>query len=67
MEHKRDERVGLVLTAEEKAALRDLAEAQGGLSQAAVIRQLLRSEAQKHGLWPRPCRLLPQRSAEAQP
>lgn len=48
------ERVGLVLTPAEKAALLRLAEADGGLSQAATVRRLIRKAARERGLWPEP-------------
>jgi len=46
------ERFGLILTPAEKEAARRLAEADGGLSQAALVRRLIRAEAQRRGLWP---------------
>ena len=52
----RSERFGLILTSGEKEAMRLLAEAEGGLSQAAVLRRLIRQEAQGRGLWPAPRR-----------
>jgi hypothetical protein len=47
----RTERLGLVLTPSEKEAVRCLAEAEGGLSQAATVRRLIRQEAQRRGMW----------------
>jgi len=44
-------RLGLVLDPEEKAAVTKLAELEGGLSYAALIRRLIREAASKHGLW----------------
>jgi hypothetical protein len=52
MMQKKDERVGLVLSTTEKLALRQLADAEGGLSQAATLRRLIRAEAQRRGIWP---------------
>lgn len=46
------ERLGVLVTPLEKAAVQKLAEAEGGLSQAALIRRLIRREAQRLGLWP---------------
>ncbi len=46
------ERFGLVLTPREKAALGKIAEAEGELSRATVLRRLIRAEAQRRGLWP---------------
>jgi len=48
----RDVRFGLVPTPAEKCALAQLSEAEGGLSQAATVRRLIRKEARRHGLWP---------------
>lgn len=48
----KSERFGLVLSSAEKAALSKLAEAEGGLSQAATLRRLIRTVAREHGLWP---------------
>ena len=45
-------RFGLVLTLDEKCALERLSEAEGGLSQAATVRRLIRKEARRCGLWP---------------
>lgn len=46
------ERIGLVLTPLDKEAVRRLADADGGLSAAALVRRLIRQEAQRRGLWP---------------
>lgn len=46
------ERFGLVLTPAERAAVVKIADSEGGLSQAAVIRRLIRHEAQRNGVWP---------------
>lgn len=46
------ERLGVLVTPLEKAAVQKLAEAEGGLSQAALIRRLIRREARRQGLWP---------------
>ena len=48
---KKTERLGLTLTATEKSAVRQLAELEGGLSFAALMRRLIRKAAQAHGLW----------------
>lgn len=47
-------RFGLILTDSEKRALERLAEAEGGLSQAALLRRLVHREAKERGLWPSP-------------
>lgn len=46
------ERLGVLVTPLEKAAVQKLAEVEGGLSQAALIRRLIRREARRQGLWP---------------
>ena len=51
---ERTERFGLILSPVEKSALAQLAEAEGGLSQAAILRHLLRRAARERGLWPLP-------------
>lgn len=51
MRFKRDETFGLVMDTTERAALQELAELDG-LSQAAVVRKLVRSAARDRGLWP---------------
>jgi len=43
-------RFGFVLTEAEKCALSSLAEAEGGLSEAAMLRRLIRRAAQEQGL-----------------
>ena len=43
-------RFGFVLTEDEKHALTKLAEVEGGLSEAATLRRLIRRAAQEHGL-----------------
>lgn len=50
----RELRFAFVLTPAEKYALTRLSEVEGGLSQAATVRRLIRKEARRHGLWPRP-------------
>jgi len=47
---ERTERFGLILSPMEKRALVLLAEAEGGLSQAAVLRRLIRLAARDKGL-----------------
>jgi len=49
---KKKERFGFLLTREEKIALKRLAEREGGLSAAALLRRLIRQTAQKQGVWP---------------
>jgi hypothetical protein len=51
---KRDADMRLVMTQTEKAALVKLAEVEGGLSQAAVVRRLIRAAARERGVWPLP-------------
>ena len=48
---KKTERYGLLLTKKEAIALNHLAEIEGGLSQAALIRRLIREAAQKRNIW----------------
>ena len=48
---RKSKRLGLVLTPAEKTAVVRLAEAEGGLSQAAVVRRLIRQAARSRGLW----------------
>ena len=43
-------RFGFVLTEEEKCALTGLAEAEGGLSEAATLRRLIRRAAKEQGM-----------------
>lgn len=45
-------RLGLVLTSAEKTTVVEMAEAEGGLSQAALVRRLIRNAAQERGIWP---------------
>lgn len=49
---RKSERLGFLLSPREKSALRYLAEMEGGLSQGALLRRLIRAEAQRRGLWP---------------
>lgn len=49
---QKTKRLGLVLTPTEKAAVAQLAEMEGGLSQSALVRRLIRKEAKDQGLWP---------------
>jgi len=46
----RTQRFCLVLTQAEREATKQLAELEGGLSQAALVRRLIRSEAQRREL-----------------
>lgn len=48
---KKDVRFGLVLTKDEKTALGKLAESEGGLSEAATLRRLIRRTAHERGFW----------------
>ena len=48
---EKTERFGLVLTPQELAAVTSLAELEGGLSKAALIRRLVRDAAMDRGLW----------------
>jgi len=52
---ERSIRFGLLLSSVEKQALARLAEAEGGLSQGAMVRNLIRREARQRGLWPPAC------------
>ncbi len=45
-------RLVLVLTETEKMAVTRLAEIEGGLSQAALVRRLIRVAAYERGVWP---------------
>lgn len=47
----KSQRFGLVLTIAEKMAIRQLAELEGGLTQGALVRCLIREAAQKKGIW----------------
>lgn len=49
---EKTERFGLVLSPREKTAVERLAELEGGLSKAALMRRLIRREAHERGLWP---------------
>jgi len=51
MWQRRDEGFRMMLNVDEKRALQELAERDGG-SQAAIVRRLVRAEAEKRGLWP---------------
>ena len=44
-------RFGFVLTEDEKTALTKLAELEGGLSEAATVRRLIRRAAREAGVW----------------
>jgi hypothetical protein len=46
----RTERLGLLLTPAEKAAVVQMAEAEGGLSQSALVRRLIRNAAQERAI-----------------
>jgi hypothetical protein len=48
----KSKRLGLLVTPKEKDAIVQLAELRGGLSQAALIRCLIREEAKLRGIWP---------------
>jgi hypothetical protein len=48
----RTKRLALVLTPAEKAAVVQMADAEGGLSQSALVRRLIRNAAQERGMWP---------------
>jgi hypothetical protein len=45
-------RLALVLTPAEKTAVMEIAEAEGGLSQSALVRRLIRNAARERGIWP---------------
>lgn len=49
---QKNKRFGLMLTPIEKVAITQLAEYEGGLSQAALVRRLIRKAAHEYGLWP---------------
>ena len=49
---RRTRQLGILVSPAEKAALKRLAEVEGGLSQAALVRRLIRKEAKRHGFWP---------------
>jgi hypothetical protein len=46
------QRFPVMLFSSERLALQELARVEGGLSCAALVRRLIRREAQQHGLWP---------------
>jgi hypothetical protein len=49
---QKDKRLGFVMTAQEREAIRRLADAEGGLSDAATLRRLVRAAALARGMWP---------------
>ena len=49
---QKTERLAVVLTPAEKSAVVEMAEAEGGLTQAALVRRLIRDAARQRGLWP---------------
>lgn len=51
---KRSIRFGVLLNNAERQALARLAETEGGLSQGAMVRNLIRKEARERGLWSPP-------------
>ena len=51
---RRNIRFGMVLSQSEKATLTKIAEIEGGLSKAAVIRRLIQREAYTQGILPLP-------------
>ena len=48
----REIRFGFLLNCAERQALAQLAESEGGLSQGAMLRSLIRTKAAERGLWP---------------
>jgi hypothetical protein len=48
----RTKRLGLVLMPAEKTVVVQMAEAEGGLSQSALVRRLIRIAAREQGIWP---------------
>ena len=48
----RTKRLALVLTPAEKAAVVQMAEDEGGLSQSALVWKLIRNVVREHGIWP---------------
>ena len=52
MATSREVRFGLLMSEDESTALTHLAEDEGGLSQGAMVRKLIRTEARRRGLWP---------------
>ena len=62
---KKTKRFGVLLTKEESIALTQLAELEGGLSKAALIRRLIRNAAVHQSIWPyQPSRDVSNRSKE---
>lgn len=49
---QKTERLAVVLSPAEKSAVVEMAEAEGGLTQAALVRRLIRDAARQRGLWP---------------
>jgi hypothetical protein len=49
---EKTEKFGMVFSPAEKRAGERLAEIEGGLSLAALVRRLIRTEAHQRGLWP---------------
>jgi hypothetical protein len=45
-------RLALLLTPAEKTAMVDMAKAERGLSQSALVRRLIRNASQERGIWP---------------
>jgi hypothetical protein len=45
-------RLSFMLTPMEKTVIEQLADAEGGLSQSALIRRLIRNAAREHDIWP---------------
>lgn len=48
----RRQRFPVMLSKEERLALKSLSDAEGGLSQAATVRRLIRKEAHRLSVWP---------------
>lgn len=48
---QRNVRFGLILSSLERQAVERLAEMEGGLSKAAIVRRLIREAAKQRGLW----------------
>lgn len=59
------EYLGLLVSRQEKDVVRKLAEIEGGLSLAALVRRLIRQAAKTHGLWP-PARKAAEQAREAE-
>ncbi len=49
---RKTQRIGLALSPTEKAAAKQLAEMEGGLTYSALMRRLIRKEAHEQGIWP---------------